>query len=84
MTEKSELKPQPSAVYDGDTLRVVKGNEEVKVRFACIDAPEAKQEGGIESRDYLRSLLNQAGNQVKVNQTDTDRYGRAVASVVDG
>ena len=54
------------SVYDGDTLRVVKGNEEVKVRFACIDAPEAKQEGGIESRDYLRSLLNQAGNQVKV------------------
>ncbi len=75
---------KPGSVYDGDTFRVVNGSEEVKIRFACIDSPEIKQENGIEARDHLRSLLNQAGNQVKVNQTDTDRYGRAVASVVDG
>jgi endonuclease YncB( thermonuclease family) len=51
--EKWNLKP--GSIYDGDTLRVVKGNEELKIRFCGIDAPEAKQELGIEARDHLRS-----------------------------
>jgi endonuclease YncB( thermonuclease family) len=54
---------KPGSVHDGDTLRVVRGDEELKVRlcpkgyrFAYgIDAPEIKQPLGIESRDYLRS-----------------------------
>jgi endonuclease YncB( thermonuclease family) len=71
------------SVYDGDTLRVYCNAQESKIRFACIDAPEVnpQQEGGIAARDHLRSLLNQAGNQVKVNATDTDRYGRTVAEL---
>lgn len=74
---------KPGSVYDGDTIRVINGSEELKIRFACIDSPEVrpKQEGGIAARDHLRSLLNQAGNQVKVNATDTDRYGRTVAEL---
>ncbi len=44
------------SIYDGDTLRVVRGDEEQKIRFCGIDAPERDQELGIESRDYLRSL----------------------------
>ena len=68
------------SVYDGDTLRVIdKKGEELKVRFACIDAPEKAQPLGIESRDYLRSLLENNGNQVFLNITNTDRYGRKVA-----
>ncbi len=55
---------KPNSVHDGDTLRVVRGQEELKVRlcpkgyrFAYgIDAPEIKQPLGIESRDYLRSV----------------------------
>ena len=43
------------SIYDGDTLRVVRGNEELKIRFCGIDAPELKQPLGVESRDYLRS-----------------------------
>ena len=31
---------KPGSVYDGDTLRVVRGNEELKIRFCGIDAPE--------------------------------------------
>lgn len=72
---------KPNSVYDGDTLRVLCDGQEIKLRFSCIDAPELKQPQGIASRDYLRSLLNQAGNQVKVNATDTDRYGRTVAEL---
>ena len=72
---------KPGSVYDGDTLRVYCGGVESKIRFSCIDAPEIKQEGGIASRDHLRMLLNRAGNQVKVNAVDTDRYGRTVADL---
>jgi endonuclease YncB( thermonuclease family) len=43
------------SIYDGDTLRVVRGTEELKIRFCGIDAPEKNQELGIEARDHLRS-----------------------------
>lgn len=70
------------SVHDGDTIRVRSQSGQVlKVRFACIDAPELKQPLGIESRNYLRSLLNQGGNKVKLRIVDTDRYGRNVAEV---
>ena len=72
---------KPGLVYDGDTLRVYCDGVESKIRFSCIDAPEIKQDKGIASRDHLRMLLNQAGNQVKVNAVDTDRYGRTVADL---
>lgn len=72
----------PGSVHDGDTIRVRSQSGEVlKVRFACVDAPELKQQFGIESRNHLRSLLNEAGNKVKLNIVDTDRYGRSVAEV---
>ena len=76
-------KVKPGSVYDGDTLRVLCSGQELKVRFACVDAPEIrpKQPGGIESRDHLRSLLSNSNNQVKVNAITTDRYDRTVAEL---
>lgn len=67
------------SVYDGDTLRVLTPNGEVKVRLACVDSREIQQEGGVKDRNYLRSLLEQNRNQVRLQKTDTDRYGRTVA-----
>jgi len=49
--------------------------------MACIDAPEKKQDMGIASRDYLRSLLNQNPNKLIVAEKEKDRYGRTVAEV---
>lgn len=70
------------SVHDGDTLRVRSRDGAVlKIRFACIDAPELKQELGQESRNYLRSLVNEASGKVKLQIVDTDRYGRSVAEV---
>jgi endonuclease YncB( thermonuclease family) len=68
------------SVYDGDTFRAINQTtqEEIKVRLACIDAPEKKQDLGIASRDYLRSLLNK-GDSVILEKIDQDRYGRIVA-----
>lgn len=69
------------SVHDGDTIRVDCDGKEQRIRFACVDAPEIKQENGIVSRDHLRSLLNRANNQVTINAIDTDRFGRTVAEV---
>lgn len=76
-----ELKEK--SVYDGDTFRVFNPaiGEELKIRLACIDAPEKTQQLGIASRDYLRSLLNKNPKKLIVQRRDTDRYGRIVAEV---
>ena len=79
----------PGSIYDGDTIRVksthpelakyADGKGEIKVRFACIDAPEKQQQHGIMARDTLRSIL--AAGEVSVDPVDVDRYGRVVAEL---
>jgi endonuclease YncB( thermonuclease family) len=71
-----------NSVHDGDTLRVRSSDGQVlKIRFACVDAPELKQPLGEESRNHLRSFINEAGGKVKVKIIETDRYGRSVAEL---
>ena len=77
--ERWQLKP--GSIYDGDTLRVVRGNEELKVRFCGIDAPEKKMPLGIESRDHLRSLVDMGKGELMLVPIETDRYGRTVVEV---
>jgi endonuclease YncB( thermonuclease family) len=76
-----EWQVKEGSIYDGDTLRVVKGNEELKIRFCGIDAPEIKQPLGIESRDYLRSLLDKSDGRIYVLPIEEDRYGRTIAEL---
>ena len=72
---------KPGSIYDGDTLRVIKGNRELRIRFCGIDAPEKKQPLGIESRDYLRSLIDKSNGTVQIMEVEIDRYGRTVAEL---
>jgi endonuclease YncB( thermonuclease family) len=72
---------KPGSIYDGDTLRVIKGTEELKIRFCGIDAPELKQPLGIESRDYLRSLIAKGNGTIYVLPIEEDRYERTVAEL---
>ena len=72
---------KPGSIYDGDTLRVVRGNEEKKIRFCGIDAPEIKQPLGIKSRDYLRSLVEWGDGNLLLVPIEKDKYGRTVAEV---
>ncbi len=77
-----EFSVVPGSVYDGDTIRVVDPTgKELKIRFACVDAPEKQQPGGIEARDELKRILESDRNIVKLNIITTDRYGRNVAEV---
>ncbi|NET31337.1 MAG: thermonuclease family protein [Cyanothece sp. SIO1E1] len=71
----------PGSVYDGDTLRVQRGEEELKIRFCGIDAPEKDQPLGIASRDHLRSLIDQGDGSIIVVPIARDRYGRMVAEL---
>lgn len=67
------------SIFDGDTFRVTDGSRRVKVRLCGVDAPEKRQRLGLAARDKLRSLL--ADGQVRLVETDRDRYGRTVAEV---
>jgi len=70
------------SIGDGDTITVRHGNDApIRVRLACIDAPEmAQQPAGPAARRALQQLLPLGSPVVLAVQT-TDRYGRTVAEV---
>jgi micrococcal nuclease len=67
------------------------------VRFACVDAPEVPHSNkekqsqrasdrnqfnwGAKAQERVQRLVNQGGDRVTLNITDSDRYGRKVAEV---
>lgn len=70
-------------VFDGDTIMVLKGPSQVRIRLHGIDAPEKGQAFGNKARQFTANLVS--GKTVLVKPTDTDRHGRTVAWVfVDG
>lgn len=72
------------SIGDGDTITVTEGIRRVKVRLACIDAPETSQSlYGMEARRAIQGLLP-IGSQVTLKTKATDRYGRSVAEVLKG
>jgi endonuclease YncB( thermonuclease family) len=72
------------SVGDGDTITVIEGSKRIKVRLACIDAPETSQSPyGMEARKKLQGLLP-IGSQVTLKTKTTDRYGRSVSEVLKG
>ncbi len=68
-------------VSDGDTIKVLVGTEQIKVRFSHIDAPEKKQAFGSKANEFLSAMLTQANNQVVVVEEGKDRYGRTLGVV---
>ena len=80
---QQELNGKIIEVYDGDTATLLTAdNVKYRVRFFGIDAPEAAQKFGIDSRDALRDKI--LGKEVVVRVAATDRYGRAVGKVLLG
>lgn len=77
-------------------LKTVDGAK-ITVRFACVDAPEIPHSQreknskitqdvnqfawGIQAQTRIEKLIKEADNRVKLNITDSDRYGRKVAEV---
>lgn len=64
-------------IADGDTATLLTPEKrQVKIRLEGIDAPEAGQEYGQNSKQALSALI--FGKEVTVRQSGTDRYGRTL------
>ena len=66
-------------VHDGDTISVLVGRKQVKVRLEGIDCPELGQDFGTRARQYTSTEC--FGKTVSVEPRYHDRYGRTVARV---
>ncbi len=70
------------SIGDGDSISVLERGQKLKVRLACIDAPETAQTPiGLDSRNQLKALLP-VGSTVSLRVQAVDRYGRTVAEVI--
>ncbi|MEG4012616.1 MULTISPECIES: thermonuclease family protein [unclassified Microcoleus] len=85
-------------VSDGDTLVASdSAGKDIKVRFACIDAPEIAHTNaeknskkaadknqfkwGNLAEQRMQQLVKKGGSRVILSVTDTDRYGRKISEV---
>lgn len=82
-----DLPVQILNVYDGDTVLVRYGRNELKVRFAKIDAPELGQtfinekgDAGDLSRRCLRRILNKKKSWI-LRPEKNDIYGRILGDL---
>ena len=65
------------AVADGDTITVLRDQEQVKIRLSGIDAPEKAQAFGNRSKQSLSTLC--FNKSAKLDDQGKDRYGRTLA-----
>lgn len=76
----ADLKGRVVSVIDGDTLKLLTGERsEIKVRLACIDAPEKNQPYGKKAKHALSDFVY--GKTITVKEVDTDQYGRTLGQV---
>ena len=68
------------AVADGDTITVLHGKEQHRIRVSDIDCPERKQPFGTKAKQFTGELT--FGETVTYRVSKTDRYGRLVARVI--
>ena len=67
-------------ITDGDTIKVLRGKEQVKIRLYGIDCPERRQPFGRRASQFTAELV---GNEmVEVRPIELDRYGRTVAQII--
>lgn len=83
VTDLSVVNGTVVSIADGDTITVLTPDlEEVKVRLANVDAPERGQPWSNRSKQILSEMVS--GREVRVRQTDIDRWGRIVGHVSVG
>jgi endonuclease YncB( thermonuclease family) len=68
-----------TTVSDGDTIGVMDGPREARVRLFGVDCPEKSQPHGMEAKQFTSSRC--FGKEVRVKVIDKDRYGRIVGEV---
>lgn len=69
----------PTHISDGDSFKSRRGNREIEIRLASIDAPELHQPMGFECKNRLKNLIE--NRQIEVRPITIDRYHRIVGEV---
>ena len=72
---------KPGSMDDGETLRVERNSEELKIKLCEINAPEEEEELGRESREHLRSLAVINNGELWLIPIEKDKEGSTVAEV---
>ena len=67
------------SIHDGDTITVLEGERQHKIRLAGIDAPELGQPFGRTAKHALSEKIG--GQSVTVEWKSKDRYGRLIGDV---
>ncbi len=77
-----ELKGKVVRIVDGDTIVVLVGKEQTKIRLEGIDSPESKQPFGTKAKEHLGNLCHEKEATIRV--TGKDRYGRSLGIIFVG
>lgn len=75
-------KAKVAYVTDGDTFHVLIDGKKEKIRMFGLDAPESKQEWGLEAKESLNKLIS--NKEVLLEIKNKDMYGRLLAIVFIG
>ena len=65
-------------VTNGDTIKILSGQEQIKIRLYGVDTPERKQPFGQAAKRKISAILT---SSVTVEEKDVDRWGRTVGIV---
>jgi len=77
---RETFKAECVGVSDGDTLTVLRGKRQIRIRLEGIDCPELRQSFGTRAKQCTSSLV--FGKEVTVKAKYLDRNGRTVSRVV--
>jgi len=66
-------------ISDGETIKVMRGGHQVKIRLYGIDCPEKGQAFRRRAKKFTSDLVFR--KVVQIDAVDTDRYGRTIAWV---
>lgn len=64
-------------IVDGDTYDILLSGQKTRIRMDGIDAPERGMDFYKQAKNYLGGLCE--NKEIRVEVTDTDKYGRSIA-----
>ena len=79
-TQAATITGRVVKVSDGDTITVLEGTTQHKIRLMGIDAPEKAQPFGDKSKEALADSI--AGKTVEVDYNRLDKYKRVIGKVL--
>lgn len=76
----AEFQGKVVGIIDGDTIKVLRDGQQVRVRLTAIDAPEKGQPYGQKAKQFVIDAV--ARKTVTVKYESLDQYGRILGAVI--